>query len=56
MVFFAVKHLVTGRGPLLTYCLIGGGIACLFEPMDDLLGMAYVRQLAAFTTFSSIGT
>ncbi len=28
-VFFAIKHLITGRGPLLAYCLIGGGVACL---------------------------
>lgn len=54
-VFFAIKHLVTGRGPLLAYCLIGGAIACLFEPIVDLLGMAYMRQEATFTTFSSMG-
>jgi hypothetical protein len=55
MVFFAVKHLLTGKGPLLMYCLIGGGIACLFEPIVDLLGMAYMRQEATLTTFSSMG-
>ncbi|BBY65788.1 hypothetical protein MHEL_40310 [Mycolicibacterium helvum] len=55
MVFFAVKHLVTGRGPLLTYCLIGGGIACLFEPIVDTLGLCYIRQGAVTTTFSSMG-
>ena len=38
-VFFAIKHLVTGRGPLLAYCLIGGGVACLFEPIVDTLGL-----------------
>ena len=55
MVFFAVKNLATGRGPLLTYCLIGGGIACLFEPIVDTLGLAYIRQQATMTTFSSMG-
>jgi hypothetical protein len=55
MVFFAVKNLVTGRGPLLTYCLIGGGIACLFEPIVDTLGLCYIRQQATMTTFSSMG-
>lgn len=54
-VFFAVKHLVTGRGPLLAYCLIGGGIACLFEPIVDTLGLCYIRQEAVTTTFSSMG-
>ena len=54
-VVFAFKHLLTGKGPLLAYCLIGGGIACLFEPIVDLLGLAYMRQEATFTTFSSMG-
>ncbi len=55
MVFFAIKHLLTGRGPLLMYCLIGGGIACLFEPIVDTLGLAYIREQATLTTFSSMG-
>lgn len=54
-VFFAAKHLVTGRGPLLAYCLIGGGIACLFEPIVDTMGLCYIRQQAVTTTFSSMG-
>ncbi|MGU3650734.1 hypothetical protein [Mycolicibacterium sp. A43C] len=54
-VFFAVKHLINGRGPLLAYCLIGGGIACLFEPIVDVLGLAYMREGAHLTTFSSMG-
>lgn len=54
-VFFAIRHLLTGRGPLLAYCIIGGGIACLFEPIVDLLGMAYMRERAAITTFASMG-
>ncbi len=40
MVFFAVRHLIVGKGPLLLFCLIGGGIACLFEPIVDTLGCA----------------
>ncbi|ORA63010.1 hypothetical protein [Mycobacteroides franklinii] len=54
-VFFAIKHLITGRGPLLAYCLIGGGIACLFEPIVDTLGLCYIREGAVMTTFSSMG-
>jgi hypothetical protein len=54
-VFFAIKHLITGRGPLLAYCLIGGGIACLFEPIVDTLGLCYIRMEANLTTFSSLG-
>ncbi|MCX2930018.1 hypothetical protein ORI20_07025 [Mycobacterium sp. CVI_P3] len=55
MVFFAIKHLIVGKGPLLTFCLIGGGIACLFEPIVDTLGLCYIRQGAVTTTFSSMG-
>ncbi|MCD2198254.1 hypothetical protein LQ327_33305 [Actinomycetospora endophytica] len=54
-VVMAVRHLVTGRGPLLLACLIGGGIACLFEPIVDTLGLAYIREGATLTTFSSMG-
>ena len=54
-IFFAIRHLFTGRGPLLAVCLIGGGIACLFEPIVDTLGLAYIREHAHLTTFSSMG-
>ncbi len=54
-VFFAIKHLVTGRGPLLAFCLLGGAVACLFEPIVDTLGLCYIRQEATLTTFSSMG-
>nr|WP_320671850.1 hypothetical protein [Patulibacter sp. DM4] len=54
-VFFAVRHLLTGRGPLLLMCLIGGGIACLFEPIVDVLGLVYIREGASTTTFYSMG-
>lgn len=54
-VFFAVRHLLTGRGPLLAACLVGGGIACLFEPIVDTLGLCYIREGATLTTFSSMG-
>ena len=35
--------------------LVGGGIACLFEPIVDTLGLCYIREGAALTTFSSMG-
>lgn len=54
-IFFAVKHLLTGRGPLLLFCLFGGGLACMFEPIVDTLGLCYIRQQAVTTTFSSMG-
>ncbi|KRA37765.1 MULTISPECIES: hypothetical protein [unclassified Nocardioides] len=54
-VFFAIRHLLTGRGPLLAVCLVGGGIACLFEPIVDTLGLCYIREGAHLTTFTSMG-
>jgi hypothetical protein len=54
-IFFAVKHLMTGKGPLLAFCLLGGGLACLFEPIVDTLGLCYIREGATLKTFSSMG-
>ena len=54
-VFFAIRHLRTGKGPLLAVCLLGGGIACLWEPIVDTLGLCYIKQGAELTTFSSFG-
>lgn len=53
--FFAVRHLVTGKGPLLLMCLLGGSIACLWEPIVDTLGLCYIKEGASITTFSSMG-
>lgn len=52
---FAVRHLVTGKGPLLLMCLLGGGIACVWEPIVDTLGLCYIKEGATLTTFSSFG-
>ncbi|HWJ82440.1 MAG TPA: hypothetical protein VNS55_09410 [Nocardioides sp.] len=54
-VVVAIRHLATGRGPLLAVCLLGGGVACLFEPIVDTLGLCYIREGATLTTFSSMG-
>ena len=51
----AVRHLRDGRGPLLLTCLIGGGLACLWEPIVDTLGLCYIKQGAHITTFFSMG-
>ncbi|MBD0023178.1 MAG: hypothetical protein IDH24_15000 [Gordonia sp.] len=53
--FFAIRHLLTGRGPLLLMCLLGGALACQFEPIVDTLGLCYIREGAMMTTFSSFG-
>lgn len=48
----AVRHLVGGKGPLLLYCIIGGGFAALFEPIVDVLGLVYLKEENAFGTFT----
>jgi hypothetical protein len=54
-VVFAIRHLMTGRGPLLIMCLLGGSIACVWEPIVDTLGLCYIKEGATLTTFSSMG-
>lgn len=39
-VFFAIKHLVTGRGPLLAFCLIGVGLRASSNRSSTPLGSA----------------
>jgi hypothetical protein len=53
--FFAIRHLFTGKGPLLLVCLIGGSIACLWEPIVDVLGLVYIKEGANIPTFFSMG-
>jgi hypothetical protein len=42
MVFFAVRELVQGRGPIFLCCLIGGWIAVIWEPIVDVLGQCWL--------------
>jgi hypothetical protein len=49
-----VRHVMRGEGPVLLLCLVGGLIACLWEPIVDVLGMCYLPgkgQWNAFTVF-----
>jgi hypothetical protein len=48
----AVRHLLSGRGPLLAYCLAGGLLAATFEPIVDVLGLVYLREVNAVGTFT----
>jgi hypothetical protein len=47
-----VRHLLSGRGPLLLYCIAGGAFAALFEPIVDVLGLVYMKERGAFGTFT----
>jgi hypothetical protein len=49
---FAVRHLINGKGPLLLYCIIGGGLAAFFEPVVDVLGLVYLKEVNALGTFT----
>jgi hypothetical protein len=48
----AVRHLLNGKGPLLLYCIIGGGLAAFFEPVVDVLGLVYLKEVNALGTFT----
>src|SRR6476659_3781526 len=48
----AVRHLANGKGPLLLYCIIGGGLAAFFEPIVDVLGLVYLKEVNALGTFT----
>jgi hypothetical protein len=48
----AIRHLTKGKGPVLLYCIIGGALACTFEPMVDILGQVYLKELHATGTFT----
>jgi hypothetical protein len=48
----AVRHVISGRGPLLLYCIIGGAFAACFEPVVDVLGLVYLKEEGAFGTFT----
>ncbi len=49
----AVAHVARGKGPLLLFCFVGGGLAAFFEPVADVLSQLYfpvIGQNTAFTT------
>jgi len=48
----AIRHLLTGKSPLLLYCIIGGAFAATFEPIVDVLGLVYLKEVDAVGTFT----
>jgi hypothetical protein len=48
----AVRHLIRGKGPLLLYCIAGGALAATFEPIVDVLGLVYLKEVDATGTFT----
>ncbi len=51
----AGRHLLSGKGPLLLFCILGGAFAALFEPIVDVLGLVYLKELHAAGTFTVLG-
>jgi len=48
----ALRNLVRGRGPVLLYCIIGGALAATMEPVVDVLGLVYLKEVDAHGTFT----
>jgi hypothetical protein len=48
----AIRQTVRGQGPVLLYCIAGGALAALFEPIVDVLGLVYLKEKDAFGTFT----
>jgi hypothetical protein len=48
----AVRQLVQGKGPILLYCILGGALAAAFEPIVDVLGLAFMKERHALGTFT----
>jgi hypothetical protein len=51
----AVRQLLSGKGPLLLYCIIGGAFAATFEPIVDVLGLVFLKEHHALGTFTILG-
>jgi hypothetical protein len=48
----AVRKIVKGQGPVLLYCIIGGALAATMEPVVDVLGLVYLKEVNALGTFT----
>jgi hypothetical protein len=48
----AVRKLAKGQGPVLLYCIVGGGFAAMMEPVVDVLGLVYLKEVNALGTFT----
>jgi len=46
MFLFAFRELRRGRGPIFLYCLLGGFIACLWEPIGNQITGSHRPRVA----------
>jgi hypothetical protein len=50
----AARDLIRRHDPLLLYCVIGGTLSVLFEPIVDILGLCFLKSNGAIGTFTII--
>jgi hypothetical protein len=48
----AIRRIARGDGTLLLYCVLGGAIGALFEPIVDVLGLCYLKEDGAIGTYT----
>ena len=51
----AIRNLVRGEGPVLLYCIIGGTLAAVFEPIVDVLGLVFFPRQGSWIAFETLG-
>jgi hypothetical protein len=51
----AVRQLAVRKDPLLLYCVIGGALGALFEPIVDVLGQCFLKEHGAIGTYTYLG-
>lgn len=49
---YGITHVVRHRQPLLLVCLLGGLMACIWEPIVDTMGLCYIKFGAATHTYT----
>ncbi len=48
----AIRKIIKGQGPVLLYCIIGGAFAATMEPVVDVLGLVYMKEVGALGAFT----
>jgi hypothetical protein len=52
LLVYGITHVVRHRQPLLLVCLLGGLMACIWEPIVDTMGLCYIKFGAATHTYT----
>jgi hypothetical protein len=54
-VVIAVRQLLVRKDPTLLYCVVGGAVGALFEPIVDVLGQCFLKEHGAIGTYTYLG-